>query len=298
MNNLSWMWCGMIGLRFGRAALGMSLLTAAPVLAQDVPNFSHAEIQAAETNLNLSVGFMHTNYSEGPPDSENGFAPGFGVGASALLPSAFQNIDLYSALFYQFNAGNLNYNGHEENLLTQAVTPAQGTDRAVFNRIEGRLGLGFPLANGQVEIIPYITAGYMSWNRNIDNAGPIGTDEFYRTALVGVGAKVDATVTSSLVLSASAQFSGLVASNVTFDSFDEGHTMGDSGDERVSLGLNQSVSGPLHVFASATVDHFNYAGDKFNDNNIIVAGPYAYQIAEPTSSTTQVGVNLGVSYSF
>jgi hypothetical protein len=74
--------------------------------------------------------------------------------------------------------------------------------------------------------------------------------------------------------------------------------MGDSGDERVSLGLDQHVSGPLHVFATASVEHFNYAGDKFNNNNIIVVGPNAYQIAEPTSSTTQVGVNLGISYSF
>jgi hypothetical protein len=288
----------MRGLRLGVATVGISLLAAAPVLAQEVQSPSHAEIAAAETNLNISLGFMHTNYSEGPLDSEDGFAPGFGVGASALLPSAFQNIDLYSALFYQFNAGNLNYTGHEENLLTQAVTPIKATDRAVFNHIEGRLGLGFPLADGQVEIIPYITAGYMAWNRNIDNRGAIGTDEFYRTALVGVGAKLDTTVTPSLVFSASAQFSGLVASNITFNTFNEGHTLGDSGDERVSLGLDQHVSGPLHVFATATVEHFNYAGDKFNDNNIIFAGPYAYQIAEPTSSTTQVGVNLGVSYSF
>jgi hypothetical protein len=253
---------------------------------------------AAETNLNVSIGFLHTNYTEGPPDSESGIGPGFGVGGSALLPSTFQNIDLYSALFYQFNAGNLNYNGHEINLITQQETPLKATDRAVFNHIEGRLGLGFPLAQGQVEIIPYITAGYMAWNRNIDNKGVIGTDEFYRTALVGLGIKLDATVTPSLVFSATAQFSGLVASNITFNTFDEGHTMGDSGDERVTLGLDQHVSGPLHVFATASVEHFNYAGDKFNDNNIIFAGPFAYQIAEPTSTTTQVGVNLGISYSF
>lgn len=291
----------MIGLRFGLATLGFSLLTVVPALAQDVPNFSHAEIQAAETNLNLSIGFLHQGYHENlaPGDDEDGFAPGFGIGASVLLPSAFQNIDLYSALFYQFNAGNLNYNGHYVNYLSGAVTPATATDRAVFNHIEGRFGLGFPLADGELEVIPYITAGYMSWNRNIDNPGVIGTDEFYRTGLVGLGAKLDATLTSSLVVSLSAQWSALVGSQITFNNFGFGHSMGNSGDARVSLGLDQRVTGPLHVFATASLEHFNYAGDQFNvENSIPISSTEALYVREPLSITTQIGVNLGVSYSF
>lgn len=286
-------------LQLGALTIGISLLTLAPAMAQEADT-PHAEIAAAETNLNLSIGFMHQNYHEhlSPGDDEDGFAPGFGVGASVLLPSVMPSIDFYSMLSYQFAAGNLNYNGNYENLLTQQVYPATATDRAVFNRIEGRLGLGFPLAGGQIEIIPYFTGGYMSWNRNIDNPGVIGTDEFYRTGLLGLGAKLDATLNSSLVLEASAQWSGLVGSQITFNNFGFGHAMGNAGDERVSLGLDQRVQGPLHVFAMASLEHFNYAGDKFNIHNTFSIGPYTYAVAEPVSSTTQVGVNLGMSYSF
>lgn len=290
----------MLGLRFGIATFGISLLAAAPALAQNTMNGAHAEIAAAETNLNVSLGFTHTQYHENlsPGDDESGFAPGFGIGASVLVPSAFPNIDLYSALAYQFNAGNLHYNGHEVNFLTQATRPYQATDRAVFNRLEGRLGLGVPLADGALELIPYVSAGYMSWNRNIDNKGVIGTDEFYSTGLIGVGTKLDAVLTNSLVASVNAQWSGLVASHVTFNSFGFGHSTGVSGDESVSLGLDQSLSGPMHMFATANLEHFNYAGDKFNLENSFVIGNERIEIAEPVSSTTQLGVNLGISYSF
>ncbi len=263
---------------------GVSLLAAAPVLAQPVT--THAEIAAAETNLNLSVGFLHTDYSEGQPDSETGFTPGFGIGASVLLPSAWSNIDYYSAFSYAFSAGNISYSGH---YLFAPNVALKATDRAVFNHIEGRMGLGFPLAGG-IEAIPFISAGYQSWNRNIDNKGTIGTDEYYSSAMAGGGVKLDIPVTATLVASGTAEMEGMFAGHISFDSFGIGHAMGNSAQERVSLGLDEALSGPLHFQASADVTHFNYAGSK----------PTAatYGLFEPASTTTQVGVNLGISYSF
>jgi hypothetical protein len=275
----------MLDFRFLPAALGISLLTAAPALAQELQS-SHAEIAAAETNINLSVGFMHTNYSEGPPDSESGFTPGFGVGASVLVPSAFRNIDLYSSLAYQFNAGNLNYNGH---FLISGL-PVAATDHAVFNNIEGRLGLGFPIAGGAAEAIPYIAGGYQSWNRNVENPGVIGTDEFYSAGLAGGGIKLDIPITATIVASGSAEMLGIFGAQVTSDSLGVGFSMGNSAQERVSLGLDDALSGPLHLQASAALTHFNYAGSKPSEST--------FGLYEPLSTTTQVGVNLGISYSF
>lgn len=275
----------MRGLRLGFLTCGISLLAMAPALAQ-VTTTQHAAIAAAETNLNISVGFMHTQYSEGPPDSESGFTPGFTIGASLLQPSAWQNVDYYAAFAYQFNAGNLSYNGH----YLYSGAPVTATDRAVFNRIQARMGLGFPIAGGAVEAIPYFTAGYQSWNRNVSVEGAIGTDEFYSSALVGGGLKLDIPITATIVASTGAELLGMVGNHITIDSLGIGFGMGNSMQERVSLGVDDAVYGPLHLQASANWTHFNYAGSKPS---------YAtYGYFEPLSNTTQVGVNLGVAYSF
>ena len=274
----------MSGLRFGLAALGFSLLTSAPVLAQEVNQ--HAEIAAAETNINLSVGFMHTNYSEGSPDSEEGFTPGFDVGGSVLLTSVFPNIDLYSMLSYQFNAGNLTYNGH----YLYTGQPVTATDRAVFNQIDARLGLGLPIDGGAMEAIPFISAGYKAWNRNVENKNVIGTDEFYSSALVGGGVKLDIPVTSAVVVSGTAEMQAMVGNHLSADSLGLGWDLGDSAQERISLGVDDALSGPLHLQASANWTHFNYAGSKPTAET--------YYFYEPLSTTNQFGINLGVSYSF
>jgi len=281
----------MLGLKVGMAAFGLSLMAAAPAFAQvlgaqEQPGSKHAEIAAAETNLNISVGFLHTNYSEGPPDSENGFTPGFTVGGSVLVPSAWSNIDLYSALSYQFSAGNLSYNGHY--LVSGA--PLNATDRAVFNHVEGRLGLGLPIAGGAVEAIPYLVGGYQSWNRNVSTPGVPGTDEFYSAGMAGAGIKLDIPITATIVGSGSAEMMGIFGAHVDSNSLGIGFGMGNSAQERVSLGLDDALFGPLHLQASADVTHFNYAGSKPSDAS--------FGLYEPTSTTTQVGVNLGVSYSF
>jgi hypothetical protein len=280
----------MRGLRLGLLTCGISLLAMAPALAQETyytgAYSPHATVAKAETNLNISVGFMHTQYSEGPLDAENGFTPGFGVGASVLLPSAWQNIDYYAAFAYQFNAGNLTYNGH----YLVSGEPVTATDRAVFNRIQARMGLGFPVANGALEIIPYFTAGYMSWNRNVDNKGQIGTDEFYSSALVGGGLKLDIPVTATVVVSGGAEFLGMVGNHLMADGLGIGWGLGNSAQQRVSLGVDDALYGPWHLQASANWTHFNYAGSKPS---------YAtYGYYEPLSTTTQVGMNLGVAYSF
>ena len=275
----------MLASRFGIAVLGVSLFATAPALAQELSS-SHAEIAAAETNLNISVGFMHTNYSEGALDSENGFTPGFGVGAGVLLPAAWPNIDYYSAFSYRFNAGNLTYNGHY--LFSGA--PLTATDRAVFNNIDARIGLGFPLNGGALEVIPFLAAGYQSWNRNIDVNHALSTDEFYSSALVGGGVKLDVPLTSSIVASGSAEMLAMVGNHIDGNSIGVDFGMGNSAQERVSLGVDDALYGPWHLQATANLSHFNYAGSKPTVET--------YGFYEPLSNTTQVGVNLGVSYSF
>jgi hypothetical protein len=262
--------------------------------AYDAGNAAAARRQlvlAAETNLNFSAGFMHTQYHENLPpgtgDDENGFTAGFGVGASVLLPEHGlpANADLYTALMYEFSAGNLDYGGH----FLISNKPAQATDRAVFNRIEARLGFGFPLEGG-AELIPFLAAGYQAWNRNIETTGVIGTDEFYHSGLFGGGMKLDVPIASRTVLSATAETFALVGGGIALNNFDINHSLGVSAEERISLGMDYDISGPFHVFATGFWEHFNYAGFKPTVNSDF--------LFEPLSTTTQFGGNLGVAYSF
>jgi hypothetical protein len=248
------------------------------------------EVAAAETNVNLSAAFMHFQYhenlTEGTGDDENGYSAGFGVGASALLVNdMIFNTDLYAALNYDFSAGNLDYGGHY--LFTGL--PATATDRAVFNRIEARIGIGFPLNYG-IEVIPFLAGGYQSWNRNDENKGTIGSDEFYSAGLAGAGIKLDVPLTPAIVASATGEVLGLVGADITNDNFGFSSGMGPSAEERITLGLDYVVQGPFHVFGTAYWEHFNYSGFKPKAST--------YYFYEPLSTTTQFGANVGVAYSF
>jgi hypothetical protein len=248
------------------------------------------EVAAAETNVNISAAFMHTQYHENSqPDSgddESGFTYGFGAGASALLinKGIFQT-DLYTALNYDFSAGDINYGGH----YLFGNQPLSATDNAVFNRIEARIGLGFPLARG-VEIIPFIAAGYQAWNRNINLKGQIGTDEFYSSGLIGGGVKLDVPLTTQIVASATGEVLAMVGGNVSFNDFGISHGMGPSAEERIALGLDYTIRGPFHAFGTVYWQHFTYSGYK--------PGLSTYYFYEPLSTTTQFGANLGLAYSF
>jgi hypothetical protein len=234
---------------------------------------------------------MHTQYHENitPGDDESGVTPGFGVSISALVPAHpgyASSVDIYSALLYDFDAGNIGYNGH----YALSGAPVTATDRAVFNRLEARLGLGFPLMGG-AESIPFLAAGYQAWNRNIDTNGAVGTDEFYHSGLFGVGYRLDVPIGAGLVASGTGEVFALAGGGISANTSNFSGSFGVTPEERVELGLNDAISGRFHLFATAFWEHFNYAGTRpqsYGD----------YVIYEPFSTTTQFGANFGFGYSF
>jgi hypothetical protein len=273
-----------------------------PYLAADALADQQAEVRAAETNLSLGVGFMHTQYHEnaapGTGDDENGFSGGGTAGASLLAPNllVWRNADLYTALNFDLSGGNLNYGGH---YLVSGL-PVDATDRAVFFRIEGRFGIGLPLVDG-MELIPFLAGGYQEWNRNVEVKGEIGTDEQYTTGLLGGGLKLDIPVTPRLVLSGTAEGLDLFAGNVAFNNVVQSHGLGGSAEERLSLGADYAVATHFHVFGAADWEHFNYAGNKPTLSTYYPdcdGEGDACEFYEPLSTTTQFGANVGVAYSF
>jgi hypothetical protein len=269
-----------------------SILGNAGVSYGDATGFAmaaHNQIIAAETTLSLSAAVMHTQYHEnlapGTGDDEGGLTEGFGVGVSGLIPFAPAGADLYTALNYDFSAGDITYGGH----YLYSGLPATATDNAVFNRIELRVGLGYPLVNG-MEVIPFVAGGYQAWNRNINQKGVIGTDEFYRSGLLGGGIRLDMPAGPRVVVSATGEMLALMGGAVAFNSIGSDGVFGVTAEERVELGLDYDVSGPFHAFAKVDWEHFDYSGSK---PSIKSFGFY-----EPLSTTTQFGANVGVAYSF
>lgn len=246
-------------------------------------------VAQAETAVRLDAGAMHTQYHENlsPGDDESGVTPGFGVGISALLPILRSwNPDFYAALNYDFNAGDLHYAGHYQNGI-----PTTAADNAVFNRIEARVGLGYQFPVG-VEVIPFLAAGYQAWNRNINQQGGIGTDEFYHSALVGGGMRLDIPVTRALVASFDSEMLALVAGGISLDNLGLDQNFGPTGAERISLGLDESCYNRLHLTGILFWQHFDYSGSKSQPYD------FFYLVHEPLSSTVQFGASVGVSYSF
>jgi hypothetical protein len=287
---------------YGGGAVASADGAADPYLAADALGLEQSEVRAAETNLSIGVGVMHTQYHEnaepGSGDDENGFSYGGTAGASLLAPGflVFHNEDFYTALNFDLSAGNLNYGGH---YLVSGL-PVDATDRAVFLRIEGRFGIGFPLVDG-MELIPFVAGGYQSWNRNIDLKGEIGTNEQYTAGLLGGGLKLDIPVTPRIVLTGTAEGLGLFAGNVAFNNVAQSHGLGGSAEERLSVGADYAVSSHFHVFGTADWEHFNYAGNKPTLSTYYPdcdGQGDACEFYEPLSTTTQFGVNGGVAYSF
>jgi len=267
------------------AVLGCALL-AHPVLAASPP------VLAAENNFEINLDVMHTQYHENFPapggDDEAGWDPGFGVGASVLLPTQPGNpgaLDYYASLAYNFNAGHIRYYGHTQ--LYQGNEPLDAADQAVFQRIEARLGAGFPILGGG-ESIPFIIGGYQAWNRNVDFTYGVGGGEFYHSGLFGAGWKFDQPIGSALVASLTGAFYGLAGGGNSNAYIDFGRGFGVTPEERVDLGLDDAIAGHFHMFSSAFWEHFNYSGTR----------PDAFGDYEPFNTTTQFGLNIGAAYSF
>ncbi|HTJ90192.1 MAG TPA: hypothetical protein VL356_08460 [Acidocella sp.] len=276
-------------MRFKALSVGLSL--GACLAVQPAQGASPA-VSAAETSVRLSVGVMHTQYHEHvvPGDDESGAIPGFGVSVSALLPARSgdtSSVDIYSALIYNFDAGNSGYSGHY--LFSGA--PASATDHAVFNRVEARLGLGFPMIGG-MESIPFLAAGYQAWNRNISSAAGPGADESYHSGLFGLGYKLDVPIGFGFVASGTGELLGLAGGGITDNGNNWSGGFGVTPEERVELGLDHAVFGRFHVFATAYWQHFNYSGTPPESFG------YSYDVYEPFSTTTQFGANFGIGYSF
>ena len=286
-------------LKFG-AAVGA-------VLAVQPASAASPAVQAAESALYLDAGLMHTQYHENisPGDDESGFQAGLGGGGSYLRPAdprVTNGADFYAALDYGLSAGGITYSGHTQQIVGNAIVyaPLAATDNAQFNRIEIRLGAGFPLIGG-AESIPFVVGGYQTWSRNLSSSKQSQQGEFYRSGMLGVGWKFDVPIGQAVVVSATAEIYDLVGGSVTFNNFftnsdNLNNSFGASPEERIELGLDDAFGAHTHLLFKAFYEHFSYTGSA--PKNETDAAGNQFSVREPSSTTSQFGANVGVGYSF
>jgi hypothetical protein len=222
-------------------------------------------VAAMETNLYGAVSGGYGDYEPGSlaRGAMSGVYPGLVLGGGILWPGAHH--DDYGALSYRFGAGELG---------TASGVP----DRGSFNRVEARLGVGMELASG-AEIIPYFAFGYQCWNQAV----PDGGGAVYQTALLGGGGKLDLPLGRGVAASVGVEVLALAGGASRLRDAGNGtEAQGVTPQERVELGLDAPIYGPVHMLAGAYLDHFTYLGGNY----------------EPFSATTEGGVDFGLAYSF
>ena len=241
-------------------------------------------------NNSVSIGFNYANnnYSEdlpSPSDVENGWAPGFHIGAS--VDSEVMGIKgIYGDFGYTYNSGNVTYAdgnhsekaGHED------------------NNIHVRLGKTIFISSSAA-ITPYIMGGYRWWHRAVPHG--VADPENYSNAYVGGGAMFQYAATKDLTLSLHGGIGEVVFASLNgitnpyyveyYDSpVEQKFSLSDR--PYYTTGLKATYINSKHLGLYADIDYrdFMYGASGFNS-----AG-----FEEPSSQTSQFSVGVGLMYSF
>lgn len=241
-------------------------------------------------NNSVSIGFndTNTNYSEdlpSPSDVENGWIPGFHVGAS--FDSDVLGVNgIYGSFGYTYNSGKVRYAegnfsekaGHEE------------------NNIHVRIGKTI-FASDSMAITPYIMGGYRWWHRAMPNG--VANPENYSNAYIGGGALFQYAITQDLAVSFHGGIGEVVFASlngktnpyyvINYGSPEEQKfSLSDRPYYTAGLRLTYINSKRLGVYANISYRDFMYGASGFNS-----AG-----FEEPSSQSSQFGLGIGLMYSF
>jgi hypothetical protein len=274
-----------------------SLLLAVPLLlplaaqAQDYASQGNATPAVVSVNREFYAAFdgQDTNYKETLPadvpghDREQGWTPGFGVGAR-WMGQAFGVDNVFASIDYHRQSGNLTYIG----TISGTNTPLDATSGLITNDVVGELGRGF-LISPRLLITPVIQAGYHSWHRNLG----AGNTEDYSHVLLGAAVRADYALTPRMVASLRLGVAGMIDPKIDIH-YQGDYNQGLGGSAVLQAGgkIDYALTPQVHIFAAADAQHFSYGrskGSPFGTDQIIF---------EPDSTTTQLVVGGGVAYAF
>jgi hypothetical protein len=271
------------------ATIGMSV--SALAFAGTVAPYAYSPI--LKTNNSVSIGFndIQNNYSEDikgsarGSDVENGWSPGFHVGAN-VDTSVFGISGIYAHFGYDYNSGKVTYSsgnfseksGHTE------------------NNLHLRLGKTIFFSNSAA-ITPYVMGGYRWWNRSVP--GGVANPENYSNGYVGAGALFQYSINKNLTLSLHGGAGEVVFASLTgktnpyyvryYNSpAEQKFSLADRPYYTAGLKATYINSKNLGLYADINYRDFMYGASGFNS-----AG-----FEEPSSQTSQFSFGVGLMYSF
>ncbi len=290
-----------IFLRLGIISLGMFYpvlsLAQTGIAPSPLPATPLQTLLAADNEVGIAAVGTLQNYQEAlpsPSDTESGWMPGFRFelsGINPVLPSSASLV--YFSVRYQYNSGNLNYQGFS--LATHQ--PVSTTDAATLQQVSVRIGKGFQLGSRGL-LIPYFQYRFQDWERSLQNA--IGQREHYESNSAGVGLLGQWTPAHRWVLTGDLAwadgFSGTVHGTHGILSpvlpLHPGSTL------QAGLTADYRFQGPWHLFAGLKFVHYSYAGSPPFYGYVPSAHALAGPLREPGSQTNLFSALFGVAYHF
>lgn len=260
----------------------------------------------ADPLYRLDFGFMYwyLDYKEDfpPPgkSEEKGWLPGFYLSWDYNKKNA-----IYAKVFLEFSAGDVTYDG-----TTQTGTPITFSDDNHQFFFRGEINLGYNFAVTQnISIKPYTGYGYRRWNRGQTEIKPVSginvlsIQEQYYWHYIPVGVTADFQITDRISVEpnvgARLMFYGKMT--VEYSDFDPGFN---SPDVKLGNRVGYYAEIPLRYKLSqgwAVVLKPWYAYDQIGQSDTVdltFNGVPVASLYEPSSTTHQYGVNLGLSFAY
>lgn len=241
----------------------------------------------------LNSGYMtyKESVSGGTLDKERGTLPGLNAHITKTISHLYLNL---KGNYYD---GDLKYDGGYTNGSGSNVAFTFKNDRQVYNA-DFQLGVTANAAEN-VQIIPYLDAGYHQWYRPIPAppiTGGIAYNEKYTNYVGGVGVKVNWQFGDNFVLTPDFMIAKTIKPELNMSLLSQDIDLGSKPLFRLGLTGNYFFSKNWSFYGFVKYEQFTYG----RSSNIIVnATPTETDVIfEPNSKSTMTSAGVGVSFIF
>lgn len=264
------------------------------LIASVIPGAAAAQtVTTALSQISVNAEYLSQNYHEtddaqnGAFDREIGTIPGVSVDAGYIASPYAALPNLFLGGEFEYNYGNITYHG----------TTLSGTARIngeTKTRIENgyfEVGQAYYVLSPNLMMIPTIFWGQRDWNRDLEGDYEV---EDYRTMRLGAALHIAYSFTSRLTAIERVGIAEMLAPDMqlNLDGSTYKFRQGAQPVAEAESGFDYRIGANWHVRASADITGFTFGAS----NEVSYSTDEG--LLEPSSSTTDVSVKIGVGYSF
>jgi len=247
-------------------------------------------VATALSQISANADYMSQNYHEADGynpytglkvwDRELGTIPGASVDIGYLASPLTGVTNLYLGGSFQYNDGNVSYHG-------TSISGVYRINSTTGTRIDNgfvEVGKGFYIGSQDFMLVPTLFWGQRDWRRTLPSYW-----EDYRTERLGAAVRGALGLTDRLTLTGRAGVAATLYPDMQASIEVPGLKFRQGGDPvyEAEAGLDYLVVGNWHVRSTADISAFDYGQSNANDG-----------FEEPSSSTVDISVKVGIGYSF